>query len=546
MPLFTHFKREILRGVAKVPALSAVFATGLVALGSFGTQTAEAADALPIKIESENIVLYGDVRPDLAMDRVQQWETYRKMVYALSGIANPPADPNKLTIFAFNRVRDLQDFTDNRGIGGVYTQGIDGPIFLTSLNQNYNEGDYSSQTGFHEYTHHILNAVVREGFPRWYDEGFANYLATMQIDDDTVVVGDPSAAHLVRLKEGRVDFIDPETVLNAISFYPSMSRREARRGGMTSFYGQSTLYVHYLLSNPEYRAKLPEYLKLLSTPGVEPLDAFEQAYDISIDDFHSDARQYYRKDEYVVTVYQPGPDIMEADAKIQRLTEQTLARMQIPARLEFLTDGNASDFNRELMKAYEEDPGNTLTTAGLVRIDLQEERYDSAVSRAEETLAANPTDRYALLAAATARMTRVTGPHDEEHDDDFAPYPLDEDLTIAAQRFAQVSEEDPLDYYAVRSLASMYGMSEMPVTDAAFNAARVLDLRFMDNFNPFWGLQIATIYAKKGFELDACDFYQKAVDSTSDFKDRELGSFKGYLEWFGENYGQNCQLSEED
>ena len=545
MPRLVQLKRGIRQGISKMPALFSVFAAGLLGWGTVGVGNAKAVDPLPLKIESENIMLYGDVRPDLAMERVQQWETYRKMVYALSGIANPPADPNRLTIFAFNRVSDLQDFTDNRGIGGVYTQGIDGPIFLTSLNQNYNEGDYSSQTGFHEYTHHILNAVVREGFPRWYDEGFANYLATMQIDGDTVTVGDPSAAHLVRMKEGRADFIDPETVLNAISFYPSMSRREARKGGMTSFYGQSTLYVHYLLSNPEYRTKLPEYLKLISTPGVDPLDAFEDAYGISIDDFHSDARQYYRKDEYVVTVYQPGPDIMEADAKIERISEETLARMQIPARLEFLTDGNASDFNRELMKAYQEDPGNTLTTAGLVTIDVQAERYDDAVSRAEDTLAANPTDRYALLAAAGARMMRVTAPHNEEHDDDFAPYPMHEDLKVAAQRYETVFEEDPLDYYAVRSLASMYGMSDMPVPEAAFNAARVLDLRYMDNFNPFWGLQIATIYAKKGFELDACDFYQKAVDSTSDFKDRELGSFKGYLEWFGENYGQSCQLSED-
>ncbi|MEL6686832.1 MAG: hypothetical protein AAFP97_04350, partial [Pseudomonadota bacterium] len=140
-------------------------------------QTAEASNRtriLPIEIKSENIIFYGEVNPALAKERVEQWETYRKMVYALSGIANPPPDPVPLTIYAFNRIGDLQDFTGNPGIGGVYTQGIDGPIFLTSVNQNYREGDFSEQTGFHEYTHHILHAIVKEGFPRWYDEGFAN------------------------------------------------------------------------------------------------------------------------------------------------------------------------------------------------------------------------------------------------------------------------------------------------------------------------------------------------------------------------------------
>jgi tetratricopeptide (TPR) repeat protein len=496
----------------------------------------------PIKIESENIVFYGDVDPVLAEERIQKWEVYRKMIYALSGVANPDPDQEKLTIYGFYDTRDLQEFTGNRGIAGVYTQSVDGPIFLTSINNKYLEDGFSEQVGFHEYTHHVLNSFVREGFPRWWDEGFANYLATMLIDETSVSVGDPTVGHVKSVVENRLSWIDPETVLNANVFYPNYTRREMRKGGPVVFYAQSWLYVHYIRSQPKYNGQLTEYLTLINTPGMDPLDAFEQAFAVSVDDFHKEAAKYFRNDDFVVNRYQPGPNIMKTEMNIEKISEGNLKKAQIPARLSFLNDDTASDFLKDLNNAYEDDPSDSRTLMGYVSHDIYREAYGNAVARAEAALAGSPDDTDLLHAAAAARFASVVGPHQEALDDDeYKPFPLTDDMKVALARYDQLQRKNPADFFAVNQITTFYGNSSEPATDGALDAARMIDQRFMDSFNPNDGMNLAVIYAKRGYEFYACEYYQKSLDSTKDFKDRQLGNFKARMEWFKTNYGSNCE-----
>ena len=501
--------------------------------------------AKPLYIESENVVFYGDVNPELAKERVQKWETYRRMIYALSGVSNPAADTQKLTIFGFNDTRELQRFTGNRGIAGVYTNGVDGPIFLTSVNNKYQEDGFSEQVGFHEYTHHVLNSFVREGFPRWYDEGFANYLATMAIANNVVAVGDPSVGHVKTVVENRLDWIDPETVLKAIVFYPNYTRRELRKGGPIVFYAQAWLYVHYMRNQPRYNDKLTEYLTLIDMPGIDPLDAFEQAFGVTVEDFHKEAADYFRNDDFVVNQYMPGPDIMSTDMMVSAMSEDALKSAQIPARLAFLNDKTAKNFVKDLNKAYKTDPSNPRITMGYVRYDIHREAYAEAVARGEAALAANPSNVDLMHAAAAARFASVSGPHFEAlEDDEYKPLPMTDDMKVALDRYDQLLERDPTDFFAVQQVTLFYGNSEMPATDAALDAARMIDRRYMDSFNPFDGMNLAVIYAKSGYELYACDYYQKSMESVRDFKNRQLGNFRARLNWFKTNYGENCQFEE--
>lgn len=518
--------------------------SSLLLLSTAALATPALAD--PIKIESENVTFYGDVDPELAKERVRKWEIYRRMVFALSGIANPPADENKLTVYGFYDTDDLQDFTDSRGIAGVYTQGIAGPIFLTSINNKYTEDGFSEQVGLHEYTHHILNAAVKQGFPRWYDEGFANYLSTMIITEDGVAVGDPTAGHAKVVKEGRAEWIDPETVLSAITFYPNYSRYEMRRGGPTSFYAQSWLYVHYMRSKPELNGKLADYLKLVDTPGVAPVDAFEEAFGISSKKFHRDAAKYFRKNDFAVTAYKPGPAIMDVEMKASKMTEAELRVAQVPARLAFLGDGNERDFTRDLGIAYEADPNDPMITFGYVTMDLRNERYDNAVNRGEAAMMSDPDNVTLIRAAADARYHRYVDPLVEEMDDDYVPYELSNDMKVSLDYYKRILDQNPVDADAIDHIIGFYGNSEEPITDEVFQAARIKDLRYMDSFEPFTGMSLATIYAKRGFTLDACDYYEKSMDSVKQFKDKQLGAFKGRLAWFGEKYGQTCQIGDDE
>lgn len=516
----------------------------ILAGGLLGTSPALAA---PIKIESENVIFYGDVDPVLAQERVRKWEIYRKMVYALSGKANPAADEIKLTIYGFRTTDDLQRFTDNYRIGGVYTQGIQGPIFLTPVNNKYNNDGWSEQVGLHEYTHHVLNSFVREGFPRWYDEGFANYLATMQITDDTIIVGDPTVAHVRSLIENRLKWINPATVLNAKAFYPNYSRREMRNNGPTVFYAQSWLYVHYLRSRPEYASKLSEYLKILETPGVSPIEAFETAHGVSMKDFHREALRYFRKDDFAITTYQPGPAIMDVDVKMTRLSEEDLKAAQVPARIAFLTDGNEGAFLKDVSKAIEENPNDPVVVMGLVNLDIRNERYEDAVARGESVFAANPKDVDHIRVGAFARFRKAFDAHWEDlEDDEFKPLDESDDMKLAMDRYKSILMKNAFDADAVTQVVQYYGNVDGEISDIGFDAARIYDVRFMDGFNPLMGMNLATIYAKRGFNLDACDYFQKSIDETKQFTARQLGQYKARLDWFEENLGSDCPFLTED
>jgi len=191
-----------------------------------------------IEVKSENIIFYGDVKEKEAKRLVRNLEIYRAVILTLSKVKNRPDDV-PLRIYAFKNGSQLNKFAESR--------------------------------------------VSKDSYPRWYDEGFANYLSTFMIDGDVVTIGSPNVSHGLSLKQG--PWLDPETVLGAIHRYPTTRR-------IDKFYGQSWVYVHYLQNTPELSAKLPVYLKLLKEKK-DPLQAFETGFGLSVEEFHKRARVYW-------------------------------------------------------------------------------------------------------------------------------------------------------------------------------------------------------------------------------------------------------------
>jgi tetratricopeptide (TPR) repeat protein len=521
----------------------------LAAIAAVGV-TAPIAQAVPLKVESENIVFYGDVDVKLAKERVRKWEIYRRMIYALSGVNNPEPDARKLTIYAFETGDELRDFTAMGGIAGVYTSGVEGHMFLTSVSNNrrsmVNGVNFSELVGLHEYTHHVTNSFVRQSFPRWYSEGFANYLSTMEITEDSIAIGSPNMPHLQAFKDNRVRWLSPERVLSSNAYYLNYTRPEWRRGGATSFYGQSTLYVHYMRSKPEMNAKLPEYLARLEDPGVTPVQAFEEIFEISPKKFHREATRYFRDNDFVINTYQPGPAMMDVKMTAKKLTEAELLKAQIAGRIAFMADDNLRDIQKDLKVVAGEKGETGIVTLGLVAADIQAEKYDTALARAVNAYNTNPSDIYAQRSYAAALYNSEIAPMleaAEDQDDEVLLFDHTPELQKAMDLYTQILMDNPKDRDALGTMIQYYANSELPVTDVVFDAARIYDILYMDKFNFFDGLNLATIYAKRGYTLDACDYYQKALADTEDFKGRWAKPLKVRLKWFGEEYGSSCETA---
>ena len=219
-------------------------AVSVIALTGFGG-SAIAAD---LEIKSNNVRFIGDVDPEEGKRLVRNLEVFRSTILSLTGVKGNP-DKKPLQVYGQKNVRELNKYLSTRGVGGIYLQsGLEGPTFVTTTKGGFDIDQVEAQTAMHEYSHHVLHGMTLEDFPRWYDEGFANYLSTFKLDGDTITIGTPNVWHGKFLKENK--WLDPETVFKSVDNYP-------RRVNILLFYGQAWLYVHYMQNTMYITCKTP-------------------------------------------------------------------------------------------------------------------------------------------------------------------------------------------------------------------------------------------------------------------------------------------------
>ena len=330
------------------------------------------AHADPVRVESRNVVLYGDVNPKHAESFVRQMEVYRRMIFALAGRDTAPSGERKLTVHGFTSQSGVQDFAGMNGIGGVYTKSQDGPIFLTPVKARRGRKNWANFVALHEYGHHVLHDIVEDSFPRWYDEGFANYLATLEISDEVITVGAPT----VPAAEGfnaRIGWLDPYVVIGSVTRYPEYTGNVRTRAKLREhFYAQSWLYVHYLQSHPDLGGRLPDYLANLKA-GMNPTKAFEEGFGISVPEFHALAEEYWDKNAYGVVSFEPQGDFTEVAVTTTPISKSDLALAQLPAQMAFMRDGKQKSLARRIKAAAREHAGDPVLQYARATLAIGEE-----------------------------------------------------------------------------------------------------------------------------------------------------------------------------
>jgi len=140
----------------------------------------------------------------------------------------------------------------------------------------------------HEYVHFLSLQSGRIRYPRWYEEGRAEYLSASRLRQNVLEYGLPVERRLVSLRFG--SWLPLETVLELTD--PSTLDEEQ----IDLFYGQSWLLVHYLSSQPDAEISLPAGTKQYSVlvgRGMNRSDAFEQAFDQDIAELEAMLLKYF-------------------------------------------------------------------------------------------------------------------------------------------------------------------------------------------------------------------------------------------------------------
>jgi len=169
-------------------------------LASFGFLPAAYGETIEVK--SDNIIFVGDVPEEAGRRIVKNLEVFRGTILSLVGLENKP-DRTPLRVYGSKNSATLGRYVGIKNVAGVYVKGYDGPVFVTVTRGNFKGNKWSTQVALHEYGHHVLHALSRDNFPRWYDEGFANYFSTFTIDEDIITIGAPTLEHGTSLKSDR-------------------------------------------------------------------------------------------------------------------------------------------------------------------------------------------------------------------------------------------------------------------------------------------------------------------------------------------------------
>ncbi len=165
--------------------------------------------------------------------------------------------------------------------------------FISDLRENAilvldNNGTRGLEVMLHEYVHFLSLQTGRIRYPRWYEEGRAEYLSTSRLHDNVLEYGLPVERRMASLRFGT--WLPFKTILELTD----LSTLDEEQSDL--FYGQSWLLVHYLSSQPDAELKLPaatrEYSELVGR-GMERSDAFEQAFEQDIEELGPILLRYF-------------------------------------------------------------------------------------------------------------------------------------------------------------------------------------------------------------------------------------------------------------
>ncbi len=266
-----------------------------------------------LKAESDNFVIYSNASEKRTRTYVKKLEAFRGLTNLLLGSADNAAKVKFDIVLLSDDDRMLQvrpNFSKN--VAGVYFSCGEGVSAFSSLRDGADvlDQDPSLVTLFHEYSHYIMFQHAKSYYPAWYVEGFADFLATADPDKGKISVGEPSRMRTWTLSEDR--WISFEKVLKPT--FGFAGDRNNNEWEISSFYAQSWLLTHYMLSDSTRAKALNAYFADVGK-GADPVASFETHTGLKVKELATTLKRYRDKMYYLSL---PMPDY--SDAKIRTTT----------------------------------------------------------------------------------------------------------------------------------------------------------------------------------------------------------------------------------
>lgn len=245
----------------------AAFAARFIAIALLAAAPLAPAQAAWHRAESDHFIIYAD---DSAKD-IEKFSQMLERYHAAMTLLLPrdvpkPSPSGRLTIFAVGSERDVGKLAGASRVAGFYTPRASGSFaFVPDISASTRELDFSMIVLLHEYTHHYMISSSAFAWPKWVNEGAAEFFASAQFPSDGGVKIGLAAQH--RAYELTVIDDVPIRELLAPEEFPERDQEK-----YDAFYGRAWTLYHYLTFSEERKGQLSAYLKAISA-GSTSLEA---------------------------------------------------------------------------------------------------------------------------------------------------------------------------------------------------------------------------------------------------------------------------------
>lgn len=242
---------------------------------------------------SENFLVYSDRKPREAQRLIEGFEQFRSAALALTGLTDR-SESRPVQIFIFEDQRDYRSIQPDKSIAGFFLDGWPGPRMTVGAHAKLED---ASLVLFHEYVHYLIREHGQSRYPLWYEEGFADLLASAKLEHNKVVIGS--------VHPWRQPWVDDDSLLSIKELLqPAMDSGDKEY--WAQYYATAWLFSHYLqlgplVDEPAYSDITRAYIA--AEPEAQSRESlFKQHYGISTDAMDRALRSY--RDKPLLAGYQ--------------------------------------------------------------------------------------------------------------------------------------------------------------------------------------------------------------------------------------------------
>jgi hypothetical protein len=196
-----------------------------------------------VEVRSPNFSVVTDAGEKRGREVAMHFEQMRAVFGALMTKAkvNLPTPPQIVAFRSTKEMRQIAPLFHGKPtqLAGLFQGGADRSFIMLDMSV---ENPWA--VVFHEYAHQLMNGNLQGEFDPWFEEGFAEYFSSIEVDSKEARVGKiPNDDYLILQQMGMMKLTDLFKVRqNSATYNESGDHR-------TTFYAESGMLMHYIYDN---------------------------------------------------------------------------------------------------------------------------------------------------------------------------------------------------------------------------------------------------------------------------------------------------------